>query len=510
MHRKVPGPVVLVVLDGWGLREDQLHNGVALASTPCFDHLLQTYPFTKLAASGEAVGLPEGQMGNSEVGHTTIGAGTVLYQDLVRITKDADSGAFAQNPAFVQAFHHVKQFHSQLHILGLLSSGGVHSHENHFMAAIKAAKAAGVKKIIVHPFLDGRDTPKTAGSKSLLKLEELVAQLEGCEIGSVMGRYFAMDRDTNWERTDKAWKAIFNGEAEHVYDSSISPSQLIQEKYHQEIFDEHMEPIVFKTAKGEVFEVESNDAIILTNFRKDRSRQLSQRVVEHREDKNLCFVTMTEYHKDLQAVVAYTPAEIKTTLGELISQAKLKQVHIAETEKFPHATYFLNGGVEKGFEGEEDVLIPSRKDVKTHDEAPEMKAKEICDAALERLGRNDFFFINFANPDMVGHTANSSAIVTAIEVVDRELCRLTEEVLKLDGTVIVIADHGNAEVMVDPVTGEPHTAHTINPVPCILVANNLTVSLRNDDAGLRDVAPTVLDLLGIEQPEAMSGSTLLT
>jgi 2,3-bisphosphoglycerate-independent phosphoglycerate mutase len=508
MSRKITGPVVLVVLDGWGLREETANNGVALAKTPFYDELAQSYPFTQLEASGEHVGLPQGQMGNSEVGHTTIGAGCVLYQDLVKIGKDAMAGAFTSNPAFTQAFTHVKERKSQLHVIGLLSAGGVHSHEDHLIEVMKAAKKAGVEKVVVHPFLDGRDTPKTAGVESLRKLEEVVASTEGCAIGSVIGRYYSMDRDTNWDRTDKAFNAIFNGEAEHVYDTAVSPSQVIKDWYHQEIFDEHMEPMVFKTATGPL-EVKTGDAIIFTNFRKDRTKQLSQKICSVKEDKDLCFVTMTDYGKEIQAHVAYTPEEVQATLGGVVAAAGMKQVHIAETEKFPHATYFLNGGRQEPYEGEQDVVLPSRKDVKTHDEAPEMKAKEICDAAIEHLDKTDFMFINFANPDMVGHTANQKAILIALETVDRELKRLTAAVLKLNGALLVIADHGNAETMVDPVTGEPHTSHTTNPVPCILVANTYHPELRHDEPGLKDVAPTILDLLGLRKAESMTGETLV-
>jgi 2,3-bisphosphoglycerate-independent phosphoglycerate mutase len=507
MARKVTGPVVLVVLDGWGLREEKEHNGVALANTPWYDHLVEKYPFTKLQASGEHVGLPVGQMGNSEVGHTTIGAGCVLYQDLVRITKDAKSGAFSNNPAFVQAFTHVKSKKSQLHVIGMLSTGGVHSHEDHLIEVIKSAKANGVSQVIVHPFLDGRDSPKTAGLNSLRKLEEFVKNTEGCEIGSVIGRYYAMDRDTNWDRTDKAFKAIFHGQAEHIYDTSVLPSQIIQEWYHKEVFDEHLEPMVFKTEQG-VLEVKTGDGIIFTNFRKDRAKQLSSKICENKEDKDLCFVTMTHYGKEIEAIVAYKPESIEQTLGGVIAEAGLNQAHLAETEKFPHATYYINGGRQEAYPNEEDILIPSRKDIKTHDEAPEMRAKEICAAAVEHLTKNDFMFINFANPDMVGHTANEKAIITALEVVDRELKKLTEATLKENGALLIIADHGNAEVMVDPVTGEPHTAHTINPVPCILVHNSYHPKLRSDEPGLRDIAPTILDLLGLKKPKSMSGESL--
>ncbi len=507
--RKVTGPVVLVVLDGWGLRQESVHNGVALAKTPTYDALVKEYPFTQLAASGEAVGLPAGQMGNSEVGHTTIGAGCVLYQDLVRITKDAQSGAFANNEAFQEVFAHVKNNHSTLHVLGLLSAGGVHSHEEHLLAVISAARSAGIEKIVVHPFLDGRDAPKTAGLQSLQKLEAFVEQVGGTVIGSVMGRYFAMDRDTNWERTDAALAAIFEGKADHIYETSVKPSQIIQELYHSNVFDEQMPPVAYTTADGEPLDVKDGDGLIFTNFRKDRAKQLSARICGQVKDRDLCFVTMTQYGSEIEALIAYKPEAIQTTLGEVIAKANLRQVHIAETEKFPHATYFLNGGREQPYLAEEDVLVPSRK-VATHDLAPQMRAEEICDEAIKRLDKTDFMFINFANPDMVGHTANEAAIITAIEVVDTQLRRLVDATLAAQGGLVIIADHGNAEVMVDPVTGEPHTSHTTNPVPCILVHSTLRPALRNDEPGLRDIAPTVIDLLGLDKPASMTGETLLS
>lgn len=505
--KKVKGPLALVVLDGWGLAEATDTNGIAIADTPVMDRLQKKYPFTQLEASGEAVGLPAGQIGNSEVGHTTIGAGCVLYQDLVRIGKDVQSKNFHNNEAFLKAFNHVKENKSQLHVLGLLSTGGVHSHEKHFFAVLEAARQHGVETIIVHPFLDGRDTSKTEGATSLEKLEKLVDELGGCDIGSVSGRYYAMDRDTNWDRTDKAFTAIFEGKADSVYDTSISPSQIIREKYHSQLYDEHMEPMVFTSKNGERMEVKDNDAIIFTNFRTDRTRQLSKLICEKSTEKNLLFVTMTEYGGEVNALVAYKPDKVQQPLAEVISKAGLKQVHIAETEKYPHVTYFVNGGQQEPFAGEEDVLVPSRKDIKTHDQAPEMKAKEICDEALRRLDQADFLFINFANPDMVGHTANQKAIKIAVETVDRELGRLADAVLKLEGALLVIADHGNAEQMIDPKTGEPHTAHTTNLVPCILVSNKEIGPLHT--GGLKDVAPTILQLLGLKKSPSMTGNTLL-
>lgn len=500
--RRVLGPVVLVVLDGWGWREDTKDNGIAMAKTPVFDSLVSKYPFTLLQASGEAVGLPVGQIGNSEVGHTAIGAGKVIYQDLIRIGKDLERGA-EHNRAFAQAFAHVTNRNSTLHLMGILSPGGVHGHEDHMMELARAAKRAGVQTIVLHPFLDGRDTPRTSGVESLRKLEEFCVE-NGCVIGSVMGRYWAMDRDTNWDRTDQAFFALTAGQAQHIYSDEIKPSEIVQELYHGEMFDEHMEPLLFGQHA-----ISKGDAVIFTNFRRDRAVQLSERIGTLLTESDLCFVTMTDYGLSFKALVAYTPEEKGITLGEAVAKKGMRQVHIAETEKFPHATYFLNGGAEGGFDGEEDVLVPSRKDVKTHDEAPEMRAHEICDEAISRLGNCDFMFINFANPDMVGHTANQKAIIQAVETVDYELGRLVDAVTASKGALVIIADHGNAEVMVDPVTGEPHTAHTINPVPCLVVSSLDGITLRNDEPGLIDVAPTVLDLLGIGATESMTGTSLL-
>lgn len=508
MKRSIKGPVVLVVLDGWGIRKETVHNAIAIAKTPNVDRFIKTFPFTQLFASGEPIGLPSGQIGNSEVGHMTIGAGCILYQELVRISNDIASGGLEHNPAFRTVFNHVKTRGSQIHIIGLFSPGGVHSHEEHFIQVIKAASKAGIHRIILHPFLDGRDTPKTSGMKSLKKLEEHITTMQGCYIGSVIGRYYSMDRDTNWDRTDKAFNAIFNGKADHVYDSSVSPSIIIQEWYHSNVFDEHLEPLVFKTDDG-VLEVRDGDGIVFTNFRTDRTKQLSKKICEQAKDKDLCFVTMTDYGNEVESLIAFGPQEVKETIGSVISKAGLTQARIAETEKYPHATYFLNAGRQTPYNGEEDVLIPSRRDIKTHDQAPEMRAREITDEAITRLGEKDFIFINYANADMVGHSANKDAIIIAVETVDRELGRLTNAVLKHNGAVLIIADHGNAEMIIDPVTGEPHTAHTTNPVPCILIHETFHPDLRHDEPGLDDVAPTILELLGLKQPESMTGESII-
>ncbi len=508
MSNNLHAPLVLVILDGWGIGEAGEHNGIHLANTPNFDELMKKYPNTQLDASGEAVGLPAGQIGNSEVGHTTIGAGCVLYQDLVRITKDAESGKFAENSAFVTAFDHVKKYNSTLHVMGLLSPGGVHSHENHFLQVINAGIKHGIKRIVLHAFMDGRDYSRTAGHDSLKRLEQHIDGMDEVHLATVTGRYFSMDRDTNWDRTDKSFRAIFDGKAAYVYEATDKPSETIKEWYSKEIFDELLEPQVFLKPDGTPATVENNDSIIFTNFRPDRARQLSRKITEVLKEKNLCFVTMTNYDPKIESIVAYAPEKIEQTMGSVISNAGLIQVHIAETEKFPHVTFFVNGGREEPHEGEEHILIPSRKDIKTHDEAPEMRAKEICDAAISKLDTADFIFMNFANPDMVGHTAKPAAIKIAVETVDRELGKLVKEVLKRDGALIVIADHGNAEQMYNLITKEPHTAHTTNPVPFIFIDNKNHPKLKSGK-GLRDIAPTVLKLLKLEQPPCMTGESIL-
>ncbi len=509
MKKVAEGPVALVVLDGWGVGKSKQDNGIELAQTPNYDRYVETYPYTTLKASGEAVGLPEGQIGNSEVGHMTIGAGTVLYQDLVRIDKDIACGDFAKNKALQNAFDHVKTHKSQLHIMGLLSCGGVHGHEDHLFATLKAAANDGIKKVVIHVFLDGRDCSRTDGQHSLTKLEDLIKELGVGEIATMSGRYWSMDRDKNWNRTEKAFNAIWYGTADLACPIGKTASKTASECYAKEEYDELIEPYVVHRPDGTTHKVELHDAIIFTNFRPDRARQLSQKIGEQVGPMDLRFVTMTDYGIDCHNAIAYSPMKPGTSLAAVIADAGLKQVHIAETDKYAHATYFLNVGVEQPHQGEEFVLVPSRKDVKTHNQAPEMRAKEIADAAIEKLSTNDFIFANFANADMVGHTADQPAIKIAVETVDRELGRLVTAVQEAGGTIIVTADHGNAELMVDPETGEPKTSHTTNPVPFILINQNLNNRTLRSDGGLKDVAPTILELFGLAVPTNMTGKSLL-
>ncbi len=508
MNDQRPKPVVLVILDGWGVAKPGPTNGIDVAQTPNYDHFVQTYPYTTLQASGEAVGLPKGQMGNSEVGHMTIGTGAVIYQDLVRIDHEIASGQFEHNPAIAGAIDHVRQHDSQLHVIGLLSCGGVHSHENHLFETIRVAAKKGVKKLVVHAFLDGRDCSRTEGQDSLGKLEALLHEIGVGAIATMSGRYWSMDRDKNWDRTDKAFNAIWHGTADLICPIGDTPSNTASSCYARHEYDEMIEPYIIHKPDGTAYTVNQHDGIIFTNFRPDRARQLSQKIGEQVQAMDLNFVTMTDYGIDCHNIVAYSPVKVATSLAEIIAEAGLKQIHIAETEKYAHATYFLNGGQETAHNGEEFLLIPSNKEFKTPDLAPEMRAQTITDTALEKLDSTDFIFVNYANADMVGHTANQPAIIEAVETLDVELGRLVKEVLAHNGALFISADHGNAEQMVDPVTGEAHTAHTANPVPCIVIENASRTKLR-DGGGLKDVAPTILDMLKLEPPSSMTGQSLI-
>jgi 2,3-bisphosphoglycerate-independent phosphoglycerate mutase len=498
-------PIALIILDGWGHREETKNNAIAAARKPFFDSLLRDYPHSLLQASEASVGLPDGQMGNSEVGHITIGAGAVMDTDLVRISKAASGNEFLQNAAFGTLFQHVLKHDSVLHVKGLLSDGGIHSHIDHLAAFLEAAKAMGITKIAIHAFTDGRDTGPQSAAAYLRALEEVIDDLGIGFIATASGRFYAMDRDKNWERTEKTERAIFHGDAGRTV-CNRKPSEILTELYKEGILDEHLEPVVFLDENGEAYSVRENDGILFFNFRSDRSRQLSARIVEHAKEKNLCFVTLTQYDETLPSIVAFPPSLPTTTIAAEVAKTGLRQTHIAETEKYAHSTYYLNGGHELPYDGEEDILIPSRKDVQTHDEAPEMRAVDIADRALDAIDRGtDFLFINFANADMIGHTGNIPRIIEAIECLDRELRRVVEKVLSEGGIAIITADHGNDELNVDPETGAVHTAHTLNPVPFIVTSPG-TVR----PGGLSDIAPTILGLLDIPVPDAMTGKNLFS
>lgn len=497
--------VALIVLDGWGYREETKDNAIAKSRKPFFDSLWKKYPHTLLSASGLSVGLPEGQIGNSEVGHMTIGAGKIIDTDLVKISKAIVNREFHNVAAFCSLFEHVKKNNSTLHVMGLVGAGGVHSHQEHLLAFLRTAKTAGVSRVAVHAFMDGRDLPPQSGSVYLAELESVLTDLGIGKIATVSGRYYSMDRDKNWDRLKLSLDAIEKGEGEIHKESS--PSIVVEEKYLSGEVDEHLRPMVFLGENDEIMTLGENDGVFIFNFRADRVRMISKKLKEEKSKLNLAIVTMTEYEKDLGFPVAFSKTDITTTLAREISSAGLSQAHIAETEKFAHATYFLNGGVEEVYPKEKQILVESRKDVVTHDLAPEMRAKEITDKAIEEVEKGiDFLFINYANLDMVGHTANVPAIIKAAEVVDSQLRRIVEVLDQKNGVAIITADHGNAELNLDQTTGKPHTAHTTNLVPCIIT--DVSCKLKSE-GNLSNLAGTALYLLGLDIPKVMEDRVII-
>jgi len=495
--------IALIVLDGWGYREDKKDNAISAANKPNFDNMWNKYPHTILDASSFAVGLPSGQMGNSEVGHMTIGAGKPLDQDLVRIDKSIQNGDFNKNPAFLELFDHVKNNDSTLHVMGLLSPGGVHSHMAHLFAFLKVAKGSGISKIAIHIFTDGRDVPPQSGALYIKELEENIKTLGVGVIASVSGRLYSMDRDNNWDRLLKVEDIIFKGEGNTC---DIDPSTFVENLYKDGIVDEHIEPFLCLDKEGKKHLIEKNDGIFFFNFRADRARMLTHKIIEISGSLNLKLVTMTDYGIDYKCLVAFPSIKIDTTLARELSLAGLTQAHITETEKFAHATYFLDGGVEKPYEGEEYILVPSRKDVLTHDLAPKMRAEEIANKVIEQIQKGtDFLFVNFANADMVGHTANVPAIIEGVEEIDKQLGRVLEVLHAGGGIACITADHGNAEINIDQVTGDRHTSHTTDPVPFILT--NMTGTLHKGT--LADITPTILKILDINKPASMTGESLI-
>lgn len=499
-------PTTLIIMDGFGLRDEELGNAIKSAPTPVLDKLFAENPTSKLSASGIDVGLPAGQMGNSEVGHTNIGAGRVVYQDLPKISRDIDQGTFFQNPAYQKAMLAAKDQGTAVHIMGLLSDGGVHSHITHIQAAVKMAAQLGCPKIYVHCFLDGRDVPPTSGKGFVAQMQVYCKQY-GAQIVTVQGRYYAMDRDTNWDRTEKAYAAMVYGEATYIPD----PLDAVQGSYNKEVTDEFMTPVVcVKDA-----EIQPNDTVIFMNFRPDRARQITRTLVDPDFDGferkkgffPLQFVCTTCYDASMPNVeVAYPSEALKNVFGEYISKLGLTQLRIAETEKYAHVTFFFNGGVETVFPGEDRVLIPSPK-VATYDMKPDMSANEVAAACVERIesGNYDVIILNFANCDMVGHTGVYEAARLAVETVDRCVGQVVEATSKMGGITLITADHGNSEQMFQDDGVSPMTAHTTNPVPfCIVGAS---VQLR--DGILADIAPTMLDLMGLEKPAEMNGKTLI-
>jgi 2,3-bisphosphoglycerate-independent phosphoglycerate mutase len=482
--------VALVILDGWGLAPPGPGNAVALADTPVFDALWARYPHTTLEASGEAVGLPPGQMGNSEVGHLTIGAGRVLFQDLMRVNLAIEDGSFFRNDALVSAFARARERSGAVHLLGLVSSGGVHSHIEHLRALLELADRAEMEeRTWIHAFTDGRDVSPHAAVSDL-------ATLPDARIATVSGRYYAMDRDQRWERTDRALGAILRGEGA----TAGSAVEAVQESYERGVTDEFVEPAVIANRPRPD---PDRDAAIFFNFRPDRARQLSERLLGAGVD----LTTMTRYRDDFPCPVAFEEQRVPNTLAEVLSRSGAHQLHAAETEKYAHVTYFLNGGEEREWEGETRILVPSPRDVPSYDLQPEMSAAEVAERFCGGLAGCRFAIVNFANPDMVGHTGVIPAVVTAVETADRCLGEVVSCVETAGGVTLVTADHGNAEVLLEEDGVSPHTAHTSNPVPLVLTDEAFTL----DEGGeLSDLAPTILELLGIPVPEEMTGKPLAT
>jgi 2,3-bisphosphoglycerate-independent phosphoglycerate mutase len=506
-------PVALVILDGWGINPECEGNAVCLADTPNFDRLFEKYPHARLGASGEAVGLPDGQMGNSEVGHLNIGAGRIIYQEFTRITKSIKDGDFFSNPVLTEAVARVKENGGTLHLMGLLSDGGVHSHIGHLYALLELAQRKGLEDVCVHAFLDGRDTPPRSGADYLRQLEEKIAELGVGRVATVMGRYYAMDRDNRWDRVERAYRAMTEGVGEQV----SSSAEAIRQAYAADQDDEFVEPRIVVRDGAPVGTVGDGDGIIFFNFRSDRAREITRAFTEAEfrgfvrstEPHLATYVCMTEYDATFDLPIAFPPTSYKRILGEVVSAAGKKQLRIAETEKYAHVTFFFNGGSEEPFSGEDRVLIPSPQEVATYDQKPSMSAEKVTDEVVERLegGQYDLVVLNFANPDMVGHTGILEAAVEAMETVDRCVARVVEGVLAQGGVLLITADHGNCEQMRDA-QGKPHTAHTSNPVPVILVGDDCEdVRLRNGI--LADLAPTILSLMGLDVPEEMDGSSLI-
>jgi len=504
-------PVVLIIRDGWGINPSGAEGAEAdgnvtlLADTPFHDQLFKTYPMATASASGLDVGLPEGQMGNSEVGHLNLGAGRVVYQDLTRINRAIEMNEIGSNPVLAEAFEKAKG--SRLHFVGLVSDGGVHSHQDHLVSFCREAKAAGVDDIFVHAITDGRDCSPTGGADYLCHCEDELAE-SGAKIATVVGRYYAMDRDRRWERTKIGWDAILDGKGDAL---EVLPSEAVRACYANNKTDEFLLPMIF--VEPDTRRVRDGDVVVWFNFRADRARQISEAFLfddfdgfETNGVPDVHYVTLTEYDARYDCAVVFPPADISDGLGETVSNAGLTQLRIAESEKYPHVTYFFNGGVEKPYPGQDIKEIPSPK-VATYDLQPEMNAPTVTTELVSRLGDYDLVILNFANPDMVGHTGIIEAGITAVETIDAGVKAIVEKTLELGGSLLITADHGNCDQMKNP-DGSPHTAHTTNLVQVIYVAGDKDeVTLR--DGKLADISPTLLDMLGVEKPDAMTGASLI-
>lgn len=505
-------PVVLIIRDGWGVNPggqataEAEGNASLLAKTPFTDKLLATCPHGFLGASGEAVGLPDGQMGNSEVGHLNLGAGRTVYQDLCRVNNAVKDGSLSRNPVLTEAFS--KAQNSRLHLLGLVSDGGVHSHMDHLVAFVKSAHEAGVKEIFVHVITDGRDCSPTSGAEFVRSLEKQIAPY-GAIIPTVIGRFYAMDRDKRWDRNKIAWDAIVLGRGEKV---DGDPADAVEACYAKGETDEFIKPMIFSHADEQ--RIRDNDVVFFFNFRADRARQLSDAILYPEFDgfdrevtPKVHYITLTEYDAKYPSPIVFAPEMLNDILGEIVSRAGMTQLRIAETEKYPHVTYFFNGGVETQYEGEDRILVPSPREVATYDLKPQMSAGEVADKAVEALDKYDMVILNFANPDMVGHTGFIEAAVTACETIDAALQKVVEKVQSLGGKCLITADHGNCEFMRNA-DGSPNTAHTTNLVHLIYVGDDKD-KVKVEDGKLADVAPTLLHLLNLPQPEEMTGHSLI-
>lgn len=497
--------VILIICDGLGHREAKEHNAVAEANTPNLDKYWQEYPHALLAAAGEAIGLPEGQMGTSEANHLVMGAGRVIYQNLVKINRAVKSGELKDNPAIAEAFEHVKKFNSVLHIKGIVGPGGVHGHSDHIKGLVLAAKDAGVENVLLHLFTDGRDTAPKSALDYVADLEKFLAEQGTGKIASIGGRYFGMDRDNNADRIEKHFKIMTS--LDGLKHSSAQAA--IEAAYEKDLTDEFIEPALIEIGPGEYGCIQTNDAVIFANFRSDRAKQLAEKFVKS-DIENLKYVAMTKYADELDVRVAFPPEEIKNTLSEVIAQNGLKQLKVTETEKFTHLTFFFNAQKYESEPGEDRILIDSNKDVKTHDEKPEMKVFEITAELEKALAENKYDFIatNLVNCDMVGHTGNFTAIVKGVEAVDQALGRIIAAAEENGYEAIITADHGNAEHTFDPEGGQAITSHTLNPVPFILISEKYK-ELKKSEGSLADVAPTILKIIEVPAPAEMTGEALV-
>jgi len=525
-------PLVLTILDGWGFRAETANNAIALARKPTYDKLLREFPNTLIRASEHFVGLPDGQMGNSEVGHLNIGAGRIVQMDITRIDAQIASGEFQKNPAIVQAMQRAREAGRQLHLFGLVSDGGVHSHQEHLYALLRTAREYHVDRVFVHAFMDGRDTLPTSGAGYIAALEQKMREYGVGKVATINGRYYAMDRDKRWERERKAFDAMVHGKAEGGLHAN--PVARIKESYNNNVTDEFLIPFVVVDAAGKpVAQIRDEDVCLNFNFRADRARQitrvlaresglnkqggrdldaweaLDQTIPRTEIPKNLHYVCMTHYDKLYELPVIIPPESLDNILANVLAQHQLRNLRVAETEKFAHVTYFFNGGIEKPFPGEERTLIPSLK-VATYDLAPEMRAEAIGDAIVKAVNDTAFDLVvaNFANADMVGHSGKLEPTIKACEAVDAQLGRIYKSIKEKNGNWLISADHGNAELMVDPVTGGPHTAHTTNPVPFIYVSENADHYRLRNDGSLRDISPTLLNLLNLGLPKEMTGGDM--